>query len=253
MPDPRSREKAVADLHRFYGRKQLRLLVGNGVSIPSGFPPWDSLNLGLLEVLIRADSRDRNLWAGLIEPELPKLTRSLYDVLGRNGAADFVRMTSPRRFKRRLAEVLFSDVTLRPESLTDTQRQLAAMSSNAPLLTTNFDPLLEMAIADLKGSLKWERYRKTPRADVRAFTSGVVEHVHGFIEPDGGTGGHLILTSLMTMRNSRVSFETFSGGSRRPENHPVGSRNRPNGSNRRSVGSFVDRDWQTLDPGNSVA
>jgi hypothetical protein len=99
MPDPRSREKAVADLHRFYGRKQLRVLVGNGVSIPSGFPPWDSLNLGLLEVLIRADSRDRNLWAGLIEPELPKLTRSLYDVLGRNGAADFVRMTSPRRFK----------------------------------------------------------------------------------------------------------------------------------------------------------
>lgn len=194
MPDPRSREKAVADLHRFYSRKQLRVLVGNGVSIPSGFPPWDSLNLGLLEVLIRADSRDRNLWAGLIEPELPKLTRSLYDVLGRNGAADFVRMTSPSRFKRRLAEVLFSDVNLRPESLTDTQHQLAAMSSNAPLLTTNFDPLLEMAIADLKGSLKWERYRKTPRADARAFTKGVVEHVHGFIEPDGSTGGHLILT-----------------------------------------------------------
>ncbi len=172
MPDPRSREKAVADLHRFYGRQQLRVLVGNGVSIPSGFPPWDSLNLGLLEVLIRADSRDRNLWAGLIEPELPKLTRSLYDVLGRNGAADFVRMTSPGRFKRRLAEVLFSDVNLRPESLTDAQRQLAAMSSNAPLLTTNFDPLLEMAIADLKGSPQWESYRENAARGCASFYKG---------------------------------------------------------------------------------
>jgi hypothetical protein len=194
MPDPRSREKAVAELHRFYIRKELRVLVGNGVSIPSGFPPWDSLNLGLLEVLIRADSRDRNLWAGLIEPELPNLTKSLYDVLGRNGAADFVRMTSVRRFRRRLAEVLYSNVNLRAESLTDAQRQLAAMSSNAPLLTTNFDPLLEMSIADLKGSPKWERYRKAPGAGVGAFTKGVVEHVHGWIDPDGGSGGHLILT-----------------------------------------------------------
>src|SRR5678816_692932 len=66
MPDPRSREKAVGELHRFAASKQLRILVGNGVSIPSGFPAWDSLNLGLLEVLIRADSKDRNLWAGLI-------------------------------------------------------------------------------------------------------------------------------------------------------------------------------------------
>ena len=190
----RLRDKAVADLHRFYVRKQLRVLVGNGVSIPSGFPAWDSLNLGLLEVLVRTDSRDRNLWAGLIEPEVPKLTRSLYEVLGRNGAADFVRMTSASRFKRRLAEVLYKDVNLRAESLTDAQRQLAAMSGNAPLLTTNFDPLLEMAIAELKGSAKWERYRKTPRAGVRTFTRGVVEHVHGWIDPDGGSGGHLILT-----------------------------------------------------------
>jgi hypothetical protein len=194
MPDPRSREKAVTDLHRFYDRKQLRVLVGNGVSIPSGFPPWDSLNLGLLQVLIRADSRDRNLWAGLLEPELPKLTRNLYDVLGKNGAPDFVRMTSARQFKRRLAQVLYGNVNLRAESLTDTQHQLAAMSSNIPLLTTNFDPLLEMAIADLKGSPDWECYMTTPRAGVRAFTRGVVDHIHGWIDPEGGTGGHLILT-----------------------------------------------------------
>jgi hypothetical protein len=194
MPDPRSREKAVADLHQYYNRKQLRVLVGNGVSIPSGFPPWDGLNLGLLEVLIRSDSHDRNLWAGLLEPALPTLTRSLYDVLGKNGAADFVRMTSSRQFKRRLAKVLYGDVNLNPESLTDAQRQLAAMSAHVPLLTTNFDPLLEMAIADLKGSSRWERYRTTPRPAARSFRRGVVEHVHGWIEPAGGTGGHLILT-----------------------------------------------------------
>jgi hypothetical protein len=85
-------------------------------------------------------------------------------------------------------------VNLHAESLTDAQHQLAAMSANAPLLTTNFDPLLEMAIADLKGSPKWERYRSTPRAGGRSFTRGMVEHVHGWIEPDGGTGGQLILT-----------------------------------------------------------
>jgi hypothetical protein len=194
MVDPLSREEAVDALHDFYTRGRLRILTGAGTSIPSGLPNWDSLNLGLLQALIHSDASDKNLWAALIEPELPKLTRSLYDILGRNGAADFVRMARSKQFERIIAKVLYQEVSLDTRALTDVQYQLGTMAVHAPLLTTNFDPLIEVAMAALHGSAEWKQYRATtPRRSAR-FRTSLVEHIHGWIDPGGPSSGTLVLT-----------------------------------------------------------
>jgi SIR2-like domain len=59
---------------------------------------------------------------------------------------------------------------------------------------TNFDPLLGLAIATLRGD--WETWRNYRRAafDSTYFLPGKVEHVHGWLDPGGRSGGDLVLT-----------------------------------------------------------
>jgi hypothetical protein len=92
--DPR--EPAIRELHNQFVKGQLRILIGNGISIGSGFPEWDELNEGLLKQLIESDTRSQNQWATLLLPQLSQLTDALYAVLGREGAADFVKLAKPR-------------------------------------------------------------------------------------------------------------------------------------------------------------
>src|SRR5205823_14749884 len=78
-------------------------------------------------------------------------------------------------------------------TLTDTQYQVAALAGRAAILTTNFDPLLEVALAKLaQRRLDWKKYRLA--AAIHGFRPGFVEHLHGWLDPDGTTGGQLVLT-----------------------------------------------------------
>src|SRR5438876_2299189 len=103
--DPR--ELTIRELHQQFVRGQLRILIGNGISIGSGLPPWDELNEGLVKQLIESDARSQNQWATLLMPQLPQLTQSLYAILGREGAADFVKLAKPKEFLRNVASALY--------------------------------------------------------------------------------------------------------------------------------------------------
>jgi hypothetical protein len=103
--DPR--ESTVRELHKQFVRTQLRILVGNGVSIGSGLPVWDELNEGLLKQLVESDARSQNRWATLLLPQLPQLSQALYTILGREGAADFVKLAKPREFLKNVASALY--------------------------------------------------------------------------------------------------------------------------------------------------
>ncbi|MCU1260829.1 MAG: hypothetical protein JWO80_3714 [Bryobacterales bacterium] len=188
--DPR--EAAVRELHRLYRDGRLRVLVGNGISIGSGFPSWDDLNQTLLNGLVESDARRNNVWASLLSPELPSLSGELYSVLGRDGAADFVKMANRRSFRSSLAKALFRIPDVQSLPLTPAHFQLAAMSDGAAIATTNFDPLLELAIAKLRG-LRLDVMPARSQC-VPGVYSWIVEHLHGWIDPNGKTGGRLVLT-----------------------------------------------------------
>src|SRR4051812_32382447 len=107
--DPRL--KYIRELHEFHKGGKLRILIGAGTSIPSGFPTWDQLNLRLLEGYLAqerfsSDGKDR-----LGSDQIPELAQKLYTTLGREGAVDFVRVAQKTRasgaFEKLLAEALY--------------------------------------------------------------------------------------------------------------------------------------------------
>src|SRR5205823_4257481 len=66
--------------------------------------------------------------------------------------------------------------------------------TGAPIATTNFDPLLELAIATLRGDrAAWSAYR-TEASDSPHFSCNAIEHLHGWLDPGGKSGGDLVLT-----------------------------------------------------------
>jgi hypothetical protein len=190
--DPR--ESTIRELHKQFVRTQLRILIGNGISIGSGLPAWDELNEGLLKQLVESDARYQNQWATLLLPQLPQLSQALYTVLGREGAADFVKLAKPKEFLKNVASVLYGGRDIASLPLTRVHFQLASMSTGAPLATTNFDPLVELAIATLRGDrARWSSYR-TEAFDSTRFSCDEIEHLHGWLDPGGKSGGDLVLT-----------------------------------------------------------
>jgi hypothetical protein len=89
--DPR--ESTLSELHKQFVRTQLRILVGSGISIRSGLPAWDELNQGLLKQLVEIDALSQHQWATLLLPQPSQLSQALYAILGREVAADFVRIS----------------------------------------------------------------------------------------------------------------------------------------------------------------
>ena len=198
--------RTVEDLHDYYQGGALRLLVGAGVSMASGLPGWEALNLGLTDAVIEQDlaGRCRDGENGyireLVGPDgVRSVARDVYQRIGRDAAADFAwRRLGDRGFRSVLARALYP----RPiESLPvrGTQRQLAAMALAAPqrnmLFTTNYDPLLERAIAELRGAPgDWPRYRYPESGKVKNQTTPRVHHLHGWLDDRGNVGGTLVLT-----------------------------------------------------------
>src|ERR1022692_1499756 len=130
----------IRELHQAYQAKQLNVLVGAGVSRPSGMPTWDELNKKLLHLFLLRVQKSST------PPD------DVYTKLGREAVAEFVlRSMEARRnlgrqgptFGGLLAEALYGGRKATELPLTETQYRLASMAGVARLYTTNFDSLLE--------------------------------------------------------------------------------------------------------------
>lgn len=177
-------------LHRYYAERKLRILVGAGISVPAGFPKWDALNREVLRSSLEKDPPEGCA-------DLGALADSLCEALGRDAAADFVWQTEdPGRggdFFKLFARALYDGRTVADLPVPPVAHQLAAMASCASIYTTNYDPILELALAKLNDA-------NPPYQNWRRFRGGgsnrdapQVRHIHGWVDPDGHWGGAFIL------------------------------------------------------------
>src|SRR4030095_15832176 len=81
--DPRAEQ--VRELHSSYEERRLRVLVGAGTSVGAGFSHWEGLTLGLLRRFLRVARKSQP------EALLSTMVPQLYEALGRDGCADFIR------------------------------------------------------------------------------------------------------------------------------------------------------------------
>ena len=180
----------IERLHRYYREGKLRILVGAGVSMAADFPGWDALNRALLRGLLEDDPPE--------DQDVDTLVEQLYGALGRELAADFVwQNEDPGRggdFFRVLVKALYQGRTIDQLPIPAVASQLAAMADRAGIYTTNYDPLLELGLAQLHGSARssddWQRFRAGPEPMPRPR----VRHIHGWLDPDGHAGGTFVLT-----------------------------------------------------------
>src|ERR1022692_704935 len=189
----------IRELHQAYQAKQLNVLVGAGVSRPSGMPTWDELNKKLLHLFLLRVQKSST------PPD------DVYTKLGREAVAEFVlRSMEARRnlgrqgptFGGLLAEALYGGRKATELPLTETQYRLASMAGVARLYTTNFDSLLEMAIDRLSPAKTpgdgWKKYRMpisgTETLPHKSILAKCVYHLHGWLGENGRTSPTLVFT-----------------------------------------------------------
>ncbi|HLJ86153.1 MAG TPA: SIR2 family protein [Candidatus Angelobacter sp.] len=189
--DPRSED--VSQLHSAYKNGRLNIFVGAGVSQQSGFPGWDDLNKGLLLQYLNAQIGNSTPAAMLASERIAEKAGILYDVLGRDAVADFVEQGMRDRFGPVLAQSTYKGRKLEDLPLKSIHRQIVALSDHARLFTLNFDPLLELALAQRFPGREWTSFR-SPNGNRRLAARNQVEHVHGWLDPDGRMSWELILT-----------------------------------------------------------
>ncbi len=188
----------IEQLHKSYKAGKLRLLVGAGTGIPAGFPSWQRLCLGLMEGYLADKYASQTL---VSRGQVRELSEGLLEVLGRDAAADFVRIADPDRFHERLADALYDGRYIDELPVLSTHCQLGALAlgSKNPgsfLFTTNYDPMVELALAYLMPGSNWRHFRRygvgveAESADGRP----LIHHVHGWVDPDGDSGGTVVLT-----------------------------------------------------------
>jgi len=185
----------IGILTEAFAANKLRLLVGAGPSIQSGFPGWDELTLRLVKNYLLKEQRQPR-------QTVDELSRKLCDTLGRDAVADLVFHNAEKLgfdFNELLAQSLYGDRSL-DLPIQSSHYQIAAMRDKAAVYTTNFDPLLEMAVAavdgvDLEsGDRLWRHYRQPEGLFSRDPGKGnPIVHLHGWVDPGGKTGGSVIL------------------------------------------------------------
>jgi NAD-dependent SIR2 family protein deacetylase len=190
--DPRS--EYVARLHTAYSRRRLNIFTGAGLSQQSGFPGWDALNKELVLRYLSKEIGTSTPAAMLASERLASKVDFLYEVLGRDAAADFVQQGMKRQFGTVLAQVLYGGRTLEDIPLKSAHHQIVALSDRARLFTLNFDPLLELALAKSFPKTNWRKFR-SPNDDGHSLGRfNKVEHLHGWINTDGTMSRDVILT-----------------------------------------------------------
>lgn len=130
---------------------------------------------------------------------LPEIVDKLDEKLGRE-AIDFVKeSTEPKEFRRLLAQVLYSGRAIEELPVPPLQRQIAAMN-RALIFTTNYDPLIELALMRIQDGVRldplrkenrWEKYRKGLEKRPKP---GFVHHLHGYLSPEGQSEGAIVLS-----------------------------------------------------------
>ncbi len=227
-------ERAIGDLHQTYVAGNLRILTGAGISVSSRFPNWTNLNKALLRKRLQEDSR-------IAENEREDIVDGLFDHLGRDGVAELVSRWKGKEFPGLLSQVLYERRKIREIGISSIQQQIAALAIDptnientvgfdessigdrqAKLYTTNFDSMLELALATAEASiaakqldtdLLTESIRKfrSPAGphDSRAGRKSVqVEHLHGWVDTEGESGGTVVFSEsqyvdLQTDREAR--------------------------------------------------
>jgi hypothetical protein len=213
---PPSDKDARRRLHTAYRDGNLRVVVGAGVSLTSGFPLWRNLNVQLLHAVLSEQSP-------ALEPLLryERTAEEVVDALTGSAAADYARRSFGNgadgvdRFKRMLARTLYSHILEDgvvpgrwPTKMVirSAQRQLAALalhwSHPCPLLyTTNYDPILELALVDMDGRHKnsgpsWARRISYLGKNIEPGKrqGDFVVHLHGYLGAKGDSKGSLIFT-----------------------------------------------------------
>lgn len=219
----------LEDLHTAYSRGTLRILAGAGVSAPSGIPTWQELSVRIAESYIK------NLWRQDGKPVLPewigrttprRLAEELEKSIGKECIPGLIAgnhrppNSSPntRSFLELLAEAVYRDGGA-PEAryTSELQFQLASMTLESVyptnfLYTTNFDPLLEVALAKIESrkktpnlnfdptppSLPWRKFvfprPQDPRYQKPKTQLAKVTHIHGYLDSDGTSSGDVVLT-----------------------------------------------------------
>lgn len=208
--DPRS--EYVRRLHLAYRSGLLNIFVGAGISQESGFPGWEPFNRELIRQYLRAEIGSSTPAAMLASPNIEATADELLKTLGRDACADFVYRANRRRFATLLASVLYQGRQIDNLPLRSAHRQIAALSTNARVFTLNFDPLLELALALKFPKKHWLDFRSPSPDGAILNRKYKVEHLHGWIDPDGNMSPELVLTEsdyLELTENSRALANRF--------------------------------------------
>lgn len=190
--DPRS--QYVRRLNLAFRQGHLNVFVGAGVSQEAGFPGWEAFNQGLMHTYLMSDIGSAGPAAMLASSSIEPTANELYGALGREAVADFVYRAVGKRFGSLLASVLYSGRGINDLPLKSVHHQIAALAQKARLFTLNFDLLLECALCRKFSKKNWVDFR-SPKSDGKALTGKYkVEHLHGWIDPDGKMSPDIVLT-----------------------------------------------------------
>ncbi|HEY3771268.1 MAG TPA: SIR2 family protein [Candidatus Angelobacter sp.] len=190
--DPRS--GYIKRLHRAYSQGRLNIFIGAGISQGSGFDGWDAFNKKLIRRYLETAIGNSTPAAMLASTNIESTAEALYEILGRDAAADFVSRATSRHFAHLLADTLYNKRRIEDLPLKSSHRQLAALAERARLFTTNFDPLLELALAQKLQTREWKGFRSPNEKGEVLKKKNKVEHLHGWIDPDGRISSNIILT-----------------------------------------------------------
>ena len=211
--DPRS--NYVRRLHVAHGRKRLNIFAGAGVSQQSGFAGWESFNRELIRRYLMSDIGSTTPAAMVASSNIESTAEELFLTLGRDAAADFVSRGARKRFAPLVANALYQGRRIDDLPLRSIHHQISALANKAHIFTLNFDPLLELALAARFPKKKWSDFR-SPLPDGQTLRNKYrVEHLHGWIEPDGKMSPELVLTEsdyLELTENSRAVANKFLEG-----------------------------------------
>jgi ribosomal protein L39E len=166
----------------------------------SGLPSWDELNLRLLDLVLSEEEKQKNA---------RDAAAACIAAFGRDSAGDIAHDLG-HKLHQHLATALYQDFeNERDLVLRSPARQVAALAraSKNPadfLYTTNFDPLLELAVAELSERdarrVEWRDLRE-PRHTTQPKRRGsskliplpTVHHLHGWVDIGGAAHSNPII------------------------------------------------------------
>ncbi len=211
MADRESKIESDLDvLHDAYENNNLRLLVGAGASIMAGFPDRTALEFGLLKSFLAKDLETTQKVSSIILPFLDRISREVHEKLQRDaltlawhGANDAGAKQPGWKDFEIFAKVLYDGRRIDQLPVPSLQRQIACMNK-AIIFTTNYDPLIELAMARLSvddgvhqntPERQWKQYMKTEKnGGIETYSPSSVYHLHGYVSPEGRKEGSFILT-----------------------------------------------------------